>query len=190
MMSEAAATEISPEGGVGLGAGVTRRVLRVHTGGRFASSVSLPVPRSGSGPGELEKGGGEGSLVDAVRSWAADVRGGRAYGILGADRRGARDNGEAIACGFAVPRDHLGSGFACPAWVPRGASKHTFPKFRDYRRSGSLVFLGLPDPWVGVAVESPVAIMGCGGFVHVHLSLEKSRCYRCLQVSHWELFLW
>ncbi|CAM9160908.1 unnamed protein product, partial [Laminaria digitata] len=38
--------------GTGHGANVTRRVLRVHTGGAYASGVSLPVPRNDGGGSE------------------------------------------------------------------------------------------------------------------------------------------
>lgn len=41
----------------GFAAKVTRRVLRVHTGGVYDSTVSLPVPRS-EGGGEHRREGG------------------------------------------------------------------------------------------------------------------------------------
>lgn len=57
---------------------ITKRVLRVHTGGEYASSVSLPVPRSHVGGlgGRPEGGGRQGDA-----------------GSRGGDRSGARDNG-------------------------------------------------------------------------------------------------
>ncbi|CAN0391714.1 unnamed protein product [Ectocarpus sp. 8 AP-2014] len=56
---------------------VTRRVLRVHTGGAFASSISLPVPCRGDNDivgaeqGSLRPGGEEGRLAAAQASNAA-----------------------------------------------------------------------------------------------------------------------
>lgn len=71
------------------GENVTRRVLRVHTGGAYASGVSLPVPRNdGVGSGqqgrvvEEETGGGE------VAGRAGTGREGVAV-----DYQGARNNG-------------------------------------------------------------------------------------------------
>lgn len=71
--------------GAGHVASVTRRVLRVHTGGDYASGVSLPVPRN--------DGGGFGQ---PGRRIGEETGGGRArIGREGdsVDYQGARDNG-------------------------------------------------------------------------------------------------
>lgn len=92
-------------------ASVTKRILRVHTGGDYASSLSLPVPRSAGGAGGLglgeravqrAKGGGE--EIDKGRGrMPGGMGGGGGHGELGGDREGARGNGERLRWGRAEP---------------------------------------------------------------------------------------
>ncbi|CAN0363945.1 unnamed protein product, partial [Ectocarpus sp. 12 AP-2014] len=75
---------------------VTKRVLRVHTGGAFASSVSLPVPCRGGSDivgaerGSLRPGGEEGRLATAQASnavGASSTLPGRARSLSSISRR-------------------------------------------------------------------------------------------------------
>lgn len=73
---------LEEESDTGAAASLTKRVLRVHTGGPFASSgVSLPVPR-GSGAGGGWKGGGaaveRGSGSERRFGWGLDIGAGKA----------------------------------------------------------------------------------------------------------------
>eukprot|EP00903_Cladosiphon_okamuranus_P019285 g17726.t1 len=96
-----AATEGEENRGVASGEGLTKRVLRVHTGGPFASSgVILPVPRGGSGAGGGMSGGsavvrGLGWGLDNLGSAAADGQGkghgGRASTLSPTAKRSARN---------------------------------------------------------------------------------------------------
>lgn len=74
---------------VGHGARVTKRVLRVHTGGKYDSNVSLPVPLCvGEGtetPGRVAEGGRGGGTAVGDTEEGVGVR---------ADREGARSNGK------------------------------------------------------------------------------------------------
>lgn len=78
--------------GTGQGTGVTRRLLRVHTGGGYASRVSLPVPRS---DGESSEQSG--------RVVGEETRGRNLNGRAGIDSeggevdcQGARNNGACV----------------------------------------------------------------------------------------------
>lgn len=74
--------------------GVTRRILRVYTGGKFASSVSLPVPCSGFA-------GAEHCSSDECRG-TEDAARGSAHSIARADRAVLRNNGEIMSVGPVV----------------------------------------------------------------------------------------
>lgn len=75
--------------GLGHEASVTRRVLRVHTGGDYASGVSLPVPRNDGG------GFGRPGRVVGEETGRGEVFGRAGIGREGdaVDYQGARNNG-------------------------------------------------------------------------------------------------
>lgn len=74
-------TERSSTGDQNVHARVKKRTLHVYTGGKFASSVSLPVPR------------GHGDDLGSGALAGVDRQSRRARGAED-DRKGARNNGE------------------------------------------------------------------------------------------------